>query len=109
MEINYNYKMADVVKDDIVLYGKYGDLNLIGILDGSVTVKAPAHFIISSGIMNGNLLIEEGAHTAIHGILNADAVQNHGSLDIFGIVNCQSIDLGSAVLHPGCIVNGVKY
>lgn len=108
MEINYNHKIPDVVTDDIILSGKYGDLDVTGVLNGSVTVKAPAYFILH-GIMKGDLLVEEGAHAAIHGVLKADAIQNRGSLDIFGTVTCQSVDLGSVVLHPGCIMNGVKY
>ena len=53
MKINYNHKIPDVVTDDIILSGKYGDLDVTGVLNGSVTVKAPAYFILH-GIMKGD-------------------------------------------------------
>ena len=37
MEINYNHKIPDVVTDDIILSGKYGDLDVTGVLNGSVS------------------------------------------------------------------------
>lgn len=108
MEINYNHKISDVVTEDIILQGKYGDLDVTGILNGSVVVKAPAHFSIH-GIMNGDLQVEDGASVEIYGILKAESVQNSGKLDIIGSVTCDNITLSHVTLHPGCIVNGVHY
>lgn len=108
MEINYNHKISGVVTDDIILRGTYGDLDVTGVLNGSVVVKAPAHFVIH-GVMNGNLQIEDGAHVELRGILNAESIQNNGSFDVFGIISCKSIVLTNATLHACCVVNGTQY
>lgn len=108
MEINYNHKIPGVVTDDIILRGTYGNLEVTGVLNGSVVVKAPAHFVIH-GVMNGNLQIEEGASVELRGILNAESIQNNGSFDVFGIISCKNIVLANATLHAGCIVNGIQH
>lgn len=108
MEINYNHKISGVVMDDIILSGTYGDLDVTGVLNGAVVVKAPAHFVVH-GVMNGNLQIEDGAHVELRGILNAESIQNNGSFDVFGVISCKNIVLANATLHAGCVVNGTQY
>lgn len=108
MEINYNHVISDVETCDIVLSGNRGQLDVTGILNGSVTVKSPAVFVLH-GIMNGILQIEDGASAKIYGILNSDIIQNNGSLDVYGMILCKNQIVGNSVLHDGCVVNGVQH
>lgn len=108
MDINYNHEISDVKTDNIVLSGVYGNLLVTGILNGSVIVRVPSKLQVR-GIMNGDLIVDEGASAEIRGILNATSIVCSGVLDIYGIVTCRSGIPNNAVLHEGCIVNGVKY
>ena len=91
VEVNHNYVVSGVQTDDLVVSGKYGNADIQGILTGSVIVMEPAKFAVN-GIMHGDLLVKEGA-----------------TAEIRGTVVCPLGIPDTAVLHPGCIVNGVKY
>lgn len=108
MNINYNHQIADVKTQNIVLSGSSGNLLITGILNGSIVVKAPAILHVQ-GIMNGDLVVDEGAFAEIRGVLNAKSILSAGVLNIYGIVTCSSGIPSNAVLHSGCIVNGVQY
>ena len=107
-EINHHYVVPGAQTDDLVVSGQYGNADVQGILTGSVIVRKPAKFAVN-GIMHGDLLIEEGAVVEIRGTLDAPVVQSSGQLDIYGTVVCPLGVPDTAVLHPGCIVNGVKH
>ena len=108
VEVNHNYVVSGVQTDDLVVSGKYGNADIQGILTGSVIVMEPAKFAVN-GIMHGDLLVKEGATAEIRGTLEAPVIQVRGQLDIYGTVVCPLGIPDTAVLHPGCIVNGVKY
>lgn len=108
MDVSYHHEISGVSEDNVVLSGKYGNLLVTGILNGSVVVKEPSRMDVQ-GIMNGDLVVEEGASAEIHGILNAKSILCSGHLDIYGVVACTSGIPDSAVLHAGCVVNGVKH
>jgi len=108
VEINYNYEIRAPKSENIVLYGKNGNLLISGILNGSLVVKAPAIAQIT-GIMNGDLIIEDGASVELRGILNAKAIQNSGRFDVYGIISCVSGIPDTATLNAGCVVNGIKH
>ena len=108
VEVNHNYVVSGVQTDDLVVSGKYGNADIQGILTGSVIVMEPAKFAVN-GIMHGDLLVKEGATAEIRGTLDAPVIQVRGQLDIYGTVVCPLGIPDTAVLPPGCIVNGVKY
>lgn len=108
MDVVYHHEISGVSEDNVVLSGKYGNLLVSGILNGSAIVKGPA-MIDVQGIMNGDLIVEEGATAEIRGILNARSILCSGRLDIYGIVTSANGIPDSAVLHSGCVVNGVKH
>jgi hypothetical protein len=107
VEVNHNYVVLGVQTDDLVVSGKYGNADVQGILTGSVIVMGPAKFAVN-GIMHGDLLIKEGATVEIRGTLDAPVIQARGRLDVYGTVECPLGVPDTAVLHPGCVVNGVK-
>lgn len=108
MDINYNHEIPDVKTENIILSGEYGNLLITGILNGAVIARAPSKLQVR-GIMNGDLIVDEGASAEIRGILKATSIVCAGVLDIYGIVTCVTGIPSNAVLHKGCIVNGVKY
>lgn len=108
MEVNFNNTVIGVRDDNIVVSSNRGNLDVRGILSGAVIVNDSAKFTLH-GIMHGDLLVNEGGTTEIYGTLDAPAIQSHGQLDIYGSVTCPLGVPETAILHPGCIVNGVKY
>ena len=108
MDVSYYHEITGVAEDNIILSGKNGNLLVTGILNGSVIVKEPATLNVQ-GIMNGDLVVEKGASAEIRGILNAKSILCPGLLDIYGVVTCASGIPDSAILHAGCVVNGVKH
>ena len=107
-EMDHHYTALDIQTDDFVVSTRRGDMDVQGILTGSVIVNQQAKFAVN-GIMHGDLLVNEGATVEIRGVLDAPTILSRGQLDIYGTVICPMGVPETAVLHPGCVVNGVKY
>lgn len=66
-EMDHHYTALDIQTDDFVVSTRRGDMDVQGILTGSVIVNQQAKFAVN-GIMHGDLLVNEGATVEIRGV-----------------------------------------
>ncbi len=83
------------------------DLHLLGVIQGSTTVRRGADLLVD-GMIAGDLHVEEGATATVAGLVTGH-VTNSGGLIVTGIVvgTVRSLH-GSTVIEPGAIVDGIE-
>lgn len=108
MEIDGAKTITNCVNEDIVITSPRSELIVSGIVNGNITVQSGATLMLS-GVLNGSLQIDESGIAVISGVLRADRITSQGTLKISGIVECKSDVPETAILIPGCIVNGIQH
>lgn len=83
------------------------DLHLLGVIQGSVTVRAGADLLVD-GMIAGDLHVEHGATATVAGLVTGQ-ITNAGQLVVRGIVVGTVRTLqGRTVVEPGAIVDGIE-
>lgn len=67
--------------------------------------KKDSSFLLH-GILNGCLVVEDGANAEIHGTASCQLIESDGKTTVSGIVTVGKI-VGSLLKNPGCVVNGI--
>ena len=62
-----------------------GDLELAGVVTGTVTVP-PGAYLRMSGLIAGNLVVERKARAKISGVVDGSVINNGGTVHVSGIV-----------------------
>lgn len=62
-----------------------GDLEVLGIVEGTVTVPAGT-FLTLKGIVTGNLIVSKNGSATVNGIVNGRVHNDGGNVRIFGII-----------------------
>ena len=85
------------------------ETTLLGMITGTTTVLENINFK-NFGIINGDLILENGSVVSLNGIVNGDVINNGGHLEVFGIINGKIVrNGGETVVDPAAVVrDGIK-
>ena len=93
-------KQAGKTQGDLVLDD---DVELVGVVTGTVIVKAGATAQLR-GLIVGCLVVESGAVVGLRGMVCGD-VRNHGELRVHGTIGGRLLKLeGTAVVEPDAYI-----
>lgn len=79
------------------------DIELFGLVTGSVTVPSGICLLLYGGI-SGDLIVEQTAEATVHGTVGGSLINNGGEVQVFGTVGRILDGTGRTRVEPNAVI-----